>query len=178
MPKGHFSEKHYPLCTVMSLCSFAGTAHLSVHTASRRLVGVGGGYFSGSAPGRPLVSHLRGGLPRRHLWPATRSCVSVANFGGRCIPPLLCVNAIRSEISARCPYYEVSSAWGVLFTPSLPFAVYVSSLCADLLTFVKDTECPRDIFRRNITPYAQLCHSALSPVRRTSLCIPHPFRRW
>ena len=34
MPKGHFSEKHYPLCTVMSLCSFAGTAHLSVHTAS------------------------------------------------------------------------------------------------------------------------------------------------
>ena len=34
MPKGHFSEKYYPLCTVVSLCSFAGTAHLSVHTAS------------------------------------------------------------------------------------------------------------------------------------------------
>ena len=145
MPKGHFSEKYYPLCTVMSLCSFAGTAHLSVHTASRRLVGVGGGYFqvllqvglTSATSGVVCLSATFG--PRRV--PASRLPISAAAASPPfCVSTPLDQRSVHVALIMRC-----LPRGGGLFTPFLPFAVYVSSRCADLLTFVKDTECPRGV---------------------------------
>ena len=129
-------------------------------------------------------------VPRRARWLKIGSCAqcvvrdaflraSRLPISAAAASPPFCVSTPLDQRSVHVALIMRCLPRGGFYSPPfLPFAVYVSSLCADLLTFVKDTECPRDIFRRNITPYAQLCHSALSPVRRTFLCIPHPFRRW